>query len=134
MTYDEFQIGQEAAQSLLISAEAVECYAQLVGDTNPVHLDEDYASRSFFRQRVAHGLLVAGPISAILGTRLPGPGTIYLSQSLEFKRPVTLGQTITARVKIAEKFDRHKKLKLRTWVENQAGQLVLDGSATVLVR
>lgn len=134
MTYEEFQIGQEAAQSLLISAEAVERYARLVGDTNPVHLDEDYASHSFFRQRVAHGLLVAGPISAILGTRLPGPGTIYLNQSLEFKRPVTLGQTITARVKIVEKFDQHKKLKLRTWVENQAGQVVLDGSATVLVR
>ena len=120
--------------SLALSAEIVEQYAHLVGDTNPVHLDAEYAAKSFFKKRVAHGLLAGGLISAILGTKLPGPGAIYLSQEFEFKRPVDINETITAKVQVTEKLDRHKKVKLRTWVENQAGQVVLDGSALVLVR
>lgn len=134
LSYDEIQLGQESSLSLEVNDETVRQYAHLVGDTNPVHLDEEYAAKSFFKKRVAHGMLAGGLVSAILGTKLPGPGSIYLSQELEFKRPVELGQTITAKVKVVEKFDRHKKIKLRTWVENQAGQIVLDGFALVLVR
>ena len=134
LTYGLIQVGDDAALSLLASAEVVEQYARLTGDFNPVHLDEDYAARSFFKKRVVHGSMAAGLISAVLGTRLPGPGAIYLHQELDFKKPVFLGETITARVKVLEKIDRHKKIKLRTWVENQAGWLVLDGTALVLFR
>ena len=133
-TYQAIEIGATAALSLAASAETVTGYARVTGDLNPMHMDEAYAARSFFHKRVAHGMLAAGLIGAVLGTRLPGPGTIYLDQTLEFKRPVFLGETITARVQVLEKQDRHKKIRLRTWVENQAGQLVLDGSAWILFR
>ncbi|MDR1921503.1 MAG: MaoC family dehydratase [Candidatus Adiutrix sp.] len=134
MTYEQLEIGAEDSLSLTADSETVKQYARLVGDLNPVHLDDVYAAKSFFKKRVAHGMLAAGLISAVLGTRLPGPGSIYLAQELEFKRPVYLGDTITARVKVLEKHDRHNKLKLHTWVENQAGKTVLDGSAVVLCR
>ena len=134
LTYGEIKIGDAAALSLVADAETVKTYARLTGDLNPVHLDEDYAARSFFKGRVAHGLLAAGLIGAVMGTRLPGPGSIYLRQELDFKSPVFLGETITARVQVLEKFDRQEKIKLRTWVENQDGRVVLDGSAMVLFR
>jgi 3-hydroxybutyryl-CoA dehydratase len=134
LIYGEIKIGDAAALSLVADAETVNAYARLTGDLNPVHLDEDYAARSFFKKRVAHGLLAAGLIGAVMGTRLPGPGSIYLRQELDFKSPVFLGETITARVQVLEKFDRQEKIKLRTWVENQDGRVVLDGSAVVLFR
>jgi 3-hydroxybutyryl-CoA dehydratase len=134
LTYGEIKIGDAADLSLVADAETVNIYARLTGDFNPVHLDEDYAARSFFKKRVAHGLLAAGLIGAVMGTRLPGPGSIYLRQELDFKSPVFLGETITARVQVLEKFDRQEKIKLRTWVENQDGRVVLDGSAVVLFR
>ena len=134
LTYGEIKVGDTAALSLVADGETVNQYARLTGDLNPVHLDEDYAARSFFKKRVAHGLLAAGLISAVLGTRLPGPGTIYLRQELDFKGPVFLGETITARAQVLEKFDRQEKIKLRTWVENQDGRLVMDGSALILFR
>lgn len=134
ITYGELNIGDADSLSLEVTAETVNQYARLIGDVNPVHLDEDFAAKSFFRKRVAHGMIAAGLVSAVLGTRLPGPGAIYLSQSLEFKRPVYLGETITAKAEVIEKDDRHKKAVLRTWVENSAGEAVLEGQAVVLVR
>lgn len=134
LAYDQIEVGQIEELSMLVSADKVEAYAHLVGDLNPVHLDEAFAAKTIFRRRIAHGLLPAGLISAVLGTRLPGPGAIYLSQDLEFKRPVYLEDSITAKVEVVEKYDQHKKVKLHTWVENQAGQTVLDGQALVLVR
>ncbi len=132
--YEELEAGAEASLSLEITDDLVRQYAALTLDTNPVHLDEEYAAKSFFKKRVAHGMIAGGLISAVLGTKMPGPGAIYLSQNFEFKRPVALGETITARVKIVQKHDRHKKIELRTWVENGEGQVVLDGAAAVLVR
>lgn len=134
LTYEQIAVGQIEQLSRTISAEDVEAYARLVGDTNPVHLDEAFAAQTIFRRRIAHGMLPAGLISAVLGTRLPGPGSIYLSQELEFKRPVYLEDSITAKVEVVEKNDKQKKVKLHTWVENQSGQTVLDGFALVLVR
>jgi len=134
LTYDQISVGEQAELSLTATTETVENYASLIGDTNPVHLDEEFASKSFFKRRIAHGMLAAGLVSAVLGTRLPGPGAIYLSQELEFKRPVYLGDTITAKVEVIEKYDKHKKVRLRTWVENQTEQIVLNGFAMVLVR
>lgn len=134
LTYEQIGLGDSARLSLTVTAATVEAYAALVGDSNPVHLDEEFAAKSFFRRRVAHGMLAGGLISAVLGTRLPGPGAIYLSQDLEFKRPVYLDEVITAVAEVVEKQDKHKKIRLRTRVENQDGQTVLDGSALVLVR
>ena len=134
LTYGEIKIGDTAALSLVADAGRVAHYASLTGDFNPVHLDEDYAARSFFKKRVVHGLLAASLVGAVLGTRLPGPGSIYLRQEMDFKSPVFLGETITARVQVLEKFDRQGKIRLRTWVENQDGRLVLDGLALVLFR
>jgi 3-hydroxybutyryl-CoA dehydratase len=134
LTYAEIKIGDAATLSLVVDAGTVNSYARLTGDLNPVHLDEDYAARSFFKRRVAHGLLAAGLISAVLGMHLPGPGSVYLRQELDFKSPVFLGDTITAQVQVLEKFDRQEKIKLRTSVQNQDGRLVLDGSALVLFR
>jgi 3-hydroxybutyryl-CoA dehydratase len=134
LAYGEIKIGDTAALSMAADAEKVNHYARLTGDLNPVHLDEDYAARSFFKKRVAHGLLAASLVGAVLGTRLPGPGSIYLRQEMDFKSPVFLGETITARVQVLKKFDRQGKIGLRTWVENQDGRLVLDGSAMVLFR
>jgi len=132
--YDQMEPGLKDSRHLQLTPELVEAYARLVGDDNPVHLDEEYAAKSFFRKRVAHGMIGAGLISAVLGTRLPGPGAIYLKQDLEFTRPMGLNDAITAWAEVVEKEDRHKKVKLRTWVENQDGQVVMDGSALVLVR
>ena len=134
LSYEQINIGDTASQSLVVDGETVEKYAALIGDTNPVHLDEEYAAQSFFRRRVAHGMIAAGLVSAVLGTGLPGPGAIYLSQTLDFKRPVYLGDRITARVEVLEKLDKHKKVILRTWVEDGTGQIVLEGQAQVLVR
>jgi 3-hydroxybutyryl-CoA dehydratase len=134
LTYGLIKVGDAAALSLVASAETVDHYARLTGDFNPVHVDEDYAARSFFKKRVAHGLIAAGLIGTVMGTRLPGPGTIYLRQELDFKSPVFLGETITAKVEVLEKFDRQEKIKLRTWVEKHDGRLVIAGSALVLFR
>lgn len=134
LSYEDIKKGDRESLSLLVNAETVEKYADLIGDTNPVHLDDEYAAGSFFRKRVAHGMIAAGLISAVLGTRLPGPGAIYLSQTLDFKRPVYLGETLTAKVEAVELFDKHKKVTFRTWVENSSGQIVLEGLAQVLVR
>ena len=134
LKYEQINLGDAASLDLLVTAETVEKYAALIGDNNPVHLDEEFAANSFFRKRVAHGMIAAGLISAVLGMSLPGPGAIYLNQTLDFKRPVNLGERITARVEVMEKLDKHKKIVLRTWVENEAGQTVLEGQAQVLVR
>ncbi len=134
LTYDQIEIGASASRQMTLTPEIVARFCRLVGDENPVHFDEEYAAKSFFRKRIAHGMLSAGLVSGVIGSQLPGPGAIYLSQSLEFKRPVGVDETITARVEVVEKYDKHRKLKMRTWVENQAGQVVLDGWAVMLAR
>ena len=101
-------------------------------DVNPLHLNEEYAKTTMFKGRIAHGMIGAGLISAVLGTKLPGQGTIYLSQNLKFIAPVKIGDTITAKVEIIELTDAKKMVKLRTTCVNQDGVLVIDGEAKVL--
>lgn len=98
-------------------------------DHNPLHLDEEYAKKTLFGRRIAHGMISAGLISAVLGTKLPGEGTIYMGQELKFKRPVFIGDTVTAWVEVVEKDDAKKRLVLHTWVEKQDGTVVTDGQA-----
>jgi 3-hydroxybutyryl-CoA dehydratase len=107
-------------------------FAGLSGDTNPVHLNEEFAKTTLFEGRIAHGMLSAGFISTVLGTRLPGPGTIYLSQNLQFKAPVRIGDTVTARVVVREIIPAKKRAILETncYVGDRC---VIAGEATVMV-
>ncbi|MEW5722262.1 MAG: MaoC family dehydratase [Thermodesulfobacteriota bacterium] len=131
-TIEELQVGDAAEFVKTVSESDVYTYAGVTGDFNPAHLNEEYAKTTFFKTRIAHGLLTAGFISAILGTRLPGPGTIYLRQELNFLAPVRIGDTITARVEVIELDVEKNRVKLRTTCANQEGRAVLEGEALVL--
>ncbi|MGB4549090.1 MAG: MaoC family dehydratase, partial [Syntrophales bacterium] len=106
-------------------------YAGVTGDLNPAHLKEAYAKTTFFKTRIAHGMLTAGFISAILGTKLPGPGTIYIRQELSFMAPVFFGDTITARAEVVEVNSEKNRLRFKTTCRNQEDRIVLDGEALV---
>lgn len=130
---EELEAGQHAELSRTITETDVVLFAGITGDLNPAHIDEVAASRSMFGGRIAHGMLSAGLISAVLGTRLPGPGTIYLSQSLRFTKPVRIGDTVTARVEVLEVVVAKRRVRLATTVRNQNDEVALEGEALVMV-
>jgi 3-hydroxybutyryl-CoA dehydratase len=129
--FDELTLGQSAEMSHVVGARDLEAFAAVSFDTNPVHLDETYARTTTFGGRIAHGMLSAAYISAVLGTRLPGPGAIYLSQSLRFRRPVKIGDEVTARVTVKALDEKRGQVTLETACL-VAGKTVLDGEALVL--
>jgi len=126
-------VGASASLDKTIVESDLTDFARLSLDTNPVHLDEDYARTTRFGGRIAHGMLAASLVSAVLGTRLPGPGTVYLSQSLAFKGPVRIGDTITATATVKAVREGKPIVTLETVVSNQHGDVVLTGEAVVLV-
>ena len=125
--------GDTASRTRTISDEMIRTYAELTGDTNPVHLDDGYAAGTRFGRRIAHGMIAAGLISATLANDLPGPGTVYLSQSLKFKLPVFPGDTVTATVEVVSVRPDKPIVTLSTVCTNQNGEVVLEGEAAVLV-
>lgn len=129
-TIDQIKVGDTAELSKTISETDVYLYAGISGDFNPAHINEVYAEKTFFKTRIVHGMLPAGFISAILGTELPGPGTIYIKQELEFLAPVHIGDTITARAEVVEVIAEKNRIRLKTTCFNQEGTIVLDGEAT----
>ncbi len=129
----EFFVGQSASLTRSVTAEEVETFARATGDVNPVHLDETYAARTRFGHRIAHGMLIASYISALLGTKFPGPGTIYMSQALKFLRPVYLGDEVTVTVTVSAYRSDRAILTLDAAVRNQRGEKVLGGEAVCLV-
>lgn len=129
----EFSAGQAATFSKTISEADIYAYAGISGDFNPLHVDAEFARRTRFGERIAHGMLTAGLISAVLGTRLPGPGAIYLSQTLQFVNPVRIGDTITAKAEVVAYQAEKRILTLRTTCTNQQGQHVVEGQAVLLV-
>jgi 3-hydroxybutyryl-CoA dehydratase len=131
LAYDEIKLGDEASLSLTITEAHIVAYAGITGDVNPVHVDAEFAKQTMFGERIAHGMLVAGLISAVLGTQLPGPNSIYLGQELRFTAPVKIGDTVTAVVTVTEKRDDKKIIKLQTTVSNQRGEVVIEGSAVI---
>lgn len=133
MRFEELELGQSAEFGKTISSEDVALFAQITGDFNPVHLDEAAAAKSLFGGRIAHGMLTAGLISATLAGKLPGPGSVYLSQTLRFTAPVRIGDTVTARVEVIEMIVPKRRVKLSTVCRNQNGDKVVDGEAIVLV-
>ncbi len=131
-TIDEIKLGDSAEFSKTISETDVYLFAGITGDLNPAHVNEELASQSRFGGRIAHGMLVSGFISTILGMYLPGPGTIYLSQDLKFTAPVKIGDTITARAEVIEMDTAKRKVTLKTTVTKQDGVIAVDGQAVVL--
>ncbi|MCS6869719.1 MAG: MaoC family dehydratase [Thermus sp.] len=130
-----FQVGDKASYTQTLSEAHVALFVGAVGDTNPLHVDEVYAQRSRFGGRIAQGILVAGLISTVIGTKLPGRGAIYLSQTLRFLKPTRLGDTVTATAVVKAVREREKGgvvLTLDTFCENQRGERVLEGEAVVL--
>ncbi len=128
----ELHIGDSASRSKTFTDEDVRTFARISEDENPVHLDDEFAAGTRFGKRIVHGMLTAALISAVIGNDLPGQGTIYLRQSVDFKAPVYLGDTITARVEVtAYRAERHIAT-LATTCTNQDGTLVITGEAVVL--
>jgi len=130
-TISELQVGEAAEFAKTVSESDVYLYAGVSGDLNPAHINEAHAQGTHFKTRIAHGLIPAGFISTVLGMKLPGPGTIYLRQELNFMAPVRIGDTITARVEVLEIMEKQKRAKLKTTCTNQDGVVVLDGEAIV---
>jgi len=128
-----FSVGEEASLVRVVTDAAIRAYAELSGDDNPIHVDEEYAQHTAFGGRVAHGLLVASLISALLGTKLPGPGAIYLSQYLKFTAPVRPGDTVTARVRVTSWDPVKGRLTMATEVANQHGTQVIAGEAQLVM-
>jgi len=130
-TIDELKVGDSAQFSKTVSETDVYLFAGITGDFNPAHVDEEYARKTYFGTRIAHGLLPAGFISAVMGNRLPGPGSIYLRQELTFLGTVKIGDTITARVEVMEIDTVKGRVRMLTTCDNQEGKRVLTGEAIV---
>ncbi len=127
------QAGDKASRTLAISDGTIRAFAEVTGDNNPVHLDDEYAAGTRFRRRIAHGMIAAGLISATLANDLPGPGTVYLNQTLKFKLPVYPGDTLTATVEVLKLREDKPIVTLSTVCTNQSDEVVLEGEAVVLL-
>lgn len=130
--YEDIQIGDTAVFSKTITDFDIYQFAGLTGDFNPMHIDNEFAKDTFFKERIAHGLLTGSFISTVLGMKLPGPNSIYLSQNFKFLAPVKIGDTVKAAVEVVEKRDDKKIIKLITQVYNQRMEMVVDGEAVVM--
>ena len=132
MTIQEMKIGDHASVTKTVSETDVYLFAGITGDLNPAHTNEVAASKTVFKTRIAHGMLGAGFISAVLGMYLPGPGTIYMGQELKFTKPVHIGDTVTATATVEEIILEKNRVILDTTVVNQDGEVVIKGKATVM--
>ena len=130
--FEDLELGMSASVSRTVSEVDILMFAGVSGDTNPVHLDQEFAASTMFGGRIAHGMLSAGLISAVFGTRLPGPGSIYLSQTLKFKAPVKIGDTVVARVTVKE-LKTEKRRAVFSTVCSVGSTVVLDGEAELLI-
>lgn len=129
---EDLSMGMSASYAKTITEADVILFAGITGDDNPIHINEEFAAETLFKGRIAHGILSAGLISTVLGTRLPGPGCVYVSQTMKFKAPVRIGDTVTATVTIKEVNTERKRVILET-VCTVKGKMVLDGEAVMMV-
>lgn len=132
LTINEIEIGQKASLTRKVTEGDVLVFAGATGDLNPVHINEDYAGRTKFKQRIAHGMLSVSLIAAVLGCEIPGAGSIYVSQTIKFLAPVFIGDTITAELEVIEKYPEKNRIVLKTTCTNQNGQIVIDGQAVTM--
>ncbi len=130
-TIEEMSIGDQEQFTKTVSESDIYLFAGVTGDLNPAHIDEEYAKNTFFKGRIAHGMLMAGFISTVVGTRLPGPGSIYIEQKLKFLAPVRIQDTITARAKVIEIIEEKNLIRLETQCINQDEKIVVDGEALI---
>ena len=131
MRYDELTVGMAAESTRVVSDALVRAYAELTEDFNPLHVDDEIANKSRFGGRIAHGMLSAGLVSAVLGMDMPGPGALWLTQSIKFTRPVMVGDTLTTRVEVIELMPAKRRARLATTCRNQKGETTLDGEALI---
>ena len=131
-TYDEIALGDTAGLDRTLTKRDIELFAVMSGDVNPAHVDPEFAASDMFHRVIAHGMWGGALISTVLGTELPGPGTIYLGQNLRFLGPVGLGDTVNVSVTAAEKDDKHHRITFDCKAVNQDGKTVIDGSALVI--
>lgn len=131
-TLDQLSLDQSVEYVKTVTQEDVQDFARVTGDTNPVHLDAEYAANTSFGQPIAHGMLSAGFISAAIGTKLPGPGCIYLDQSVKFRGPVFIGQEVVTRITVVDINQRRKRVTLKTECLCE-GKLVVTGEATIMM-
>ena len=131
-SFEELTEGLSESFEKVVTEQDVQAFAQVTGDTNPVHLNADYAATTSFEKPIAHGMLTAGFISAAIGTKLPGPGCIYLEQSLKFRAPVFIGATVTTTVTVKELNERRRRAVLET-VCTVDGKKVVTGEATIML-
>ena len=132
VTYDELSVGQSARLLRTLTQADIQAFAAVSGDTNPAHLNPEYANDTLFHGVIAHGMWGGALISALLGTQFPGPGTIYLEQNLKFVKPVRIGDTLTVTATVVSKDDEKKRAELDCQVINQKGAVVLHGTARVM--
>jgi phosphotransacetylase/acyl dehydratase len=132
LTFDELKVGDSASIARTLTYKDIELFAIMSGDVNPAHVDEEYAKSDMFHKIIAHGMWGGALISTVLGTQMPGPGAIYLGQSLRFRRPVCLGDTITVSVKVTEKLEEKKRVTFDCQAINQHGEIVISGTADVI--
>ena len=130
---DDFAVGEKARLSRTVTEDDIRHMAEITGDFNPVHMDEGFASRTRFKGRIAHGLFSVGLISAVLGTKLPGPGAVFLKQTLEFLYPVRAEDTLTAEVEVTAWRADKRIITLKTHCLNQDGKDIVHGEAVLLV-
>ena len=128
---DQLKVGDTAEFAKTVTETDIYLYAGITGDFNPAHVNEVYAKSTFFKTRIAHGMLTAGFISAIIANQLPGPGTIYLKQDLSFLAPVHIGDTITGRVEVLELIPEKNRVRIKTTCSNQDGVIVISGEGLV---
>ena len=133
-TIDEMKVGDSAEFAKTIAESDVYLFAGITGDLNPFHVNEDFAKDTFFKGRIAHGILLAGFISTVIGCHLPGPGAIYVKQELKFMAPGRIGDTITAKATVKEIVAEKNRVVLTTTCTNQKGDLIVDGEAMVSPR
>jgi acyl dehydratase len=132
LTMGDVAVGDVAEATYAVTAETIREFVTASGDNNPIHSDAAFAAGTRFGRVIAPGMLTGSFVSSVIGTRLPGPGTIYLSQSFRFLRPVHVGDRVTARVEVAERVPERNRLRLRTTCVNHDGELLLEGEAWVL--
>ena len=132
MRFEELKVGMKAEVSKTITETDVVLYAGITLDVNPAHLNEEHAKKTMFKHRIAHGMLTAGLVSAVLGTKLPGEGSIYMGQDLTFTAPVYFGDTITATAEIIELIPEKKQSNIINNCTNQDGKVVLKGQAKIM--
>ena len=130
--FEDLRVGQEASLSNTVSEANIVAFAEISGDRNPVHLDADYAAMTMFKERIAHGMLSAAYISAVFGMKLPGPGAIYMSQTLKFKAPVKIGDTVVTTVKVAELMPEKRRARFEC-VCTVNDKPVVEGEAMLMV-